>query len=107
MIWLLLGVFFCSCGNNVQENYKLSEVEFEHLLFDVGLAREASKTADFNIQDSLFRHYLEAVALRYNLEAAEAEKEIRLRLASIPEFESVFDNVRERIDSLKAEKKLN
>ena len=76
------------------------------MLFDVELAREASKTGEFAEHDSLFDLYLKAVAIRYNLDTADVQLEIKMRLAESPEFASVYDKLRERVDSLNSNNSL-
>ena len=103
---MVLLVIVVSCTWESKSSYKLSDDDFEKMLFDVELAREASKTGEFNEHDSLFDLYLKAVAIRYNLDTADVQLEIKMRLAESSEFASVYDKLRERVDSLNSNNSL-
>jgi hypothetical protein len=96
-----------SCKSDVKSDYKLSDDQFEQLLFDVELAREASRTIEYQLQDSVFEIYLDAIGLRYDMGTQEIESEIKYRLAETDDFESIYDSLRVRLDSMMVEKPLN
>ncbi len=99
-LFLVIG-----CGQKAEPAYIFSEEDFERVLFDVELAREASRTAVFGLRDSLFQTYMEAIALRNEVTADEITDEIRNRLNQEEDFADVYDGMRARIDSILARNK--
>ena len=102
LISLILIIAACQKEQPVQ--HALSDGQFVNLLFDVSLAREASRTAHISQQDSLFEVYLEQVGLRYELTSDEAKSEIESRIMEMENVEDTYETIRMIVDSLVNEK---
>jgi len=100
-ILLLSAFIFClSCQEDNTAKPQLSDDRFLEVLFDVELAREASRTAAIYDQDSLFKVYFEAIAMRYEITPDELETEINIRINTAEDFDKEYEAIRQRADSL-------
>ena len=98
--WFVLLLLFVCCQDKQEPVYQLSDKSFESALLDLELAREASRTASANLQDSLYQTYFLRIAEFYDLTEEELTSEIRNRMTHQDEFEKSYEGLRSSLDSM-------